>query len=63
MKAFETTIAESADSLAGPWRRPHQMLHAQTYDSHASIHDDATVFLSIRVLTLATIELIGRPLR
>ena len=42
MKAFETTIAESADSLAGPWRRPHQMLHAQTYDSHASIHDDAT---------------------
>jgi hypothetical protein len=42
MKAFETTIAESADSLAGPWRRPHQMLHAQIYDSHASIHDDAT---------------------
>jgi hypothetical protein len=42
MKAFKTTIAESADSLAGPWRRPHQMLHAQTYDSHASIHDDAT---------------------
>ena len=40
MKAFETTIAESADSLAGPWRRPHQMLHAQTYDSHASIHDE-----------------------
>jgi hypothetical protein len=42
MKAFETTIVEAADSLAGPWRRPHQMLHAQTYDSHASIHDDAT---------------------
>jgi len=42
MKAFETPITESADSLAGPWRRPHQMLHAQTYDSHASIHDDAT---------------------
>ena len=42
MKAFETTITEAADSLAGPWRRPHQMLHAQTYDSHASIHDDAT---------------------
>jgi hypothetical protein len=42
MKAFETIITESADSLAGPWRRPHQMLHAQTYDSHASIHDDAT---------------------
>jgi hypothetical protein len=42
MKAFETPITETADSLAGPWRRPHQMLHAQTYDSHASIHDDAT---------------------
>ena len=28
--------------LAGPWRQPKQMLHAQTYDSHASIHDDAT---------------------
>lgn len=42
MKAFDTIIAESADSLAGPWRRPHQMLHTQVYDSHASIHDDAT---------------------
>jgi hypothetical protein len=42
MKAFETIITEAADSLVGPWRRPHQMLHAQVYDSHASIHDDAT---------------------
>ena len=42
MKAFETIITETADSLAGPWRRPHQMLNAQVYDSHASIHDDAT---------------------
>lgn len=42
MKAFETAITESAESLTGPWCRPHQMLHAQTYDSHASIHDDAT---------------------
>jgi hypothetical protein len=42
MKAFETAITETPDSLTGPWRRPHQMLHAQTYDSHASIHDDAT---------------------
>src|SRR5882757_6313017 len=41
-KAFETTITESADSLAGPWRRPRQMLNAQVYDAHASIHDDAT---------------------
>lgn len=41
MKAFETIITETPDSLAGPWRRPFQMLHAQVYDSHASIHDDA----------------------
>ncbi len=41
-KAFETIITETANDLAGPWRRPHQMLHAQVYDSHASIHDDAT---------------------
>jgi len=40
--AFETEIAERDSSLFGPWRRPAQMLHAQTYDSHASIHDDAT---------------------
>ena len=42
MKAFDTIITQSADSIAGPWRRPHQMLHGQVYDSHASIHDDAT---------------------
>lgn len=42
MKAFDTVIAASAEAIAGPWRRPHQMLHAQVYDSHASIHDDAT---------------------
>jgi hypothetical protein len=42
MKAFETSITEDQGSLAGPWRRPHQMLNAQVYDSHASIHDDAT---------------------
>jgi len=41
-KAFETIITETPDSLVGPWRQPHQMLHAQVYDSHASIHDDAT---------------------
>jgi hypothetical protein len=40
--AFDTAISESGNRLAGPWRRPKQMLHAQTYDSHASIHDDAT---------------------
>ena len=46
-KAFETSIEEIAieaggSALAGPWRMPRQMLAAQSYDSHASIHDDAT---------------------
>lgn len=26
----------------GPWRAPRQLLAEQTYDAHASIHDDAT---------------------
>jgi len=42
MQAFNVEISESHDRLTGPWRQPKQMLHAQTYDSHASIHDDAT---------------------
>lgn len=40
--AFATEITETADALIGPWRKPRQMLQAQTYDAHASIHDDAT---------------------
>ena len=40
--AFTTEVLESGELLVGPWRSPRQMLHAQTYDSHASIHDDAT---------------------
>src|SRR5712691_5625612 len=40
--AFDTAISESGNLLTGPWRQPKQMLHAQTYDAHASIHDDAT---------------------
>jgi hypothetical protein len=40
--AFTTEILENGDLLVGPWRGPKQMLQAQTYDSHASIHDDAT---------------------
>lgn len=40
--AFETEISETAEALIGPWRQPRQMLQAQTYDAHASIHDDAT---------------------
>src|SRR5690242_18897673 len=42
MKAFDTEISESNGLLTGPWRKPKQMLHAQTDDSHSSIHDDAT---------------------
>jgi hypothetical protein len=42
MKAFDTEIAESNGTLTGPWRQPKQMLNAQVYESHASIHDDAT---------------------
>jgi len=41
-KAFETEIAENDGVLIGPWRRPKQMLAAQVYDDHVSIHDDAT---------------------
>jgi acyl dehydratase len=40
--AFRTELAERDNLLVGPWRSPKQMLHAQVYDSHASIHDDAT---------------------
>src|SRR5437870_13348850 len=40
--AFTTEILESGNLLTGPWRSPKQMLNAQVYDSHASIHDDAT---------------------
>src|SRR5688572_25550629 len=39
---FETPIEPAGDALAGPWRTPRQMLAAQSYDSHTSIHDDAT---------------------
>jgi hypothetical protein len=41
-KAFDAVMTETSDRLIGPWRQPHQMLHAQVYDKHASIHDDAT---------------------
>jgi hypothetical protein len=39
---FNTVIEHSGDIIAGPWRMPRQMLATQQYDSHASIHDDAT---------------------
>jgi hypothetical protein len=39
---FDTVIESADETLAGPWRMPRQMLASQSYDSHASIHDDAT---------------------
>jgi hypothetical protein len=41
-EAFDTQITETEGTLVGPWRQPRQMLQAQVYDTHASIHDDAT---------------------
>jgi hypothetical protein len=40
--AFETSIRDDGGTLSGPLRSPRQMLAAQEYDAHASIHDDAT---------------------
>ena len=37
MQAFPTPL-----TLTGPWRSPRQLLADQTYDGHASVHDDAT---------------------
>jgi hypothetical protein len=42
MAAFDTVIAEKDGVLSGPLRAPKQMLAAQEYDGHTSIHDDAT---------------------
>jgi hypothetical protein len=39
---FDTKIEDNGDALVGPLRGPRQMLAAQEYDSHSSIHDDAT---------------------
>ncbi len=41
-RAFDTELEAIGQVLAGPWRAPRQMLHHQSYDDHASIHDDAT---------------------
>jgi hypothetical protein len=41
-KTFDTPITEAGDVLVGPWRTPQQMLAAQQYDEHTSIHDDST---------------------
>ena len=44
MKAdgFDTLIEDLGEQIAGPWRKPRQMLQAQVYGGHASIHDAAT---------------------
>ncbi|MGH8187010.1 MAG: hypothetical protein ACREUC_10635, partial [Steroidobacteraceae bacterium] len=39
---FATPIQDSGDAVIGPLRVPRQMLAEQQYDSHTSIHDDAT---------------------
>lgn len=39
---FATPIQDSGDLLIGPLRSPRQLLNAQAYDNHSSIHDDAT---------------------
>jgi hypothetical protein len=41
-EAFSTPMSQEDGFLAGPWRTPLQMLSEQSYDQHASIHDDAT---------------------
>lgn len=41
-KAFATEIHDDGAVISGPLRGPRQMLQAQSYDDHASIHDDAT---------------------
>ena len=40
-RAFDTLIGDDGQTLVGPWRAPQQMLAAQVYDGHVSIHDDA----------------------
>jgi hypothetical protein len=42
LRPFDTKIEQTEAELVGPWRAPRQMLQAQSYDSHASIHDDTT---------------------
>ena len=39
---FDTPITQESGILTGTWRGPRQMLAAQEYGGHASIHDDAT---------------------
>ncbi|MEH6757406.1 MAG: hypothetical protein V7676_07845 [Parasphingorhabdus sp.] len=41
-RAFATAIERGSDRLHGPWRSPRNLLQAQTYGGHASVHDDET---------------------
>ncbi|MGE0828647.1 MAG: hypothetical protein AB7O04_04765 [Hyphomonadaceae bacterium] len=41
-KHFQTPLQENEGVLEGPWRHPRNILNEQTYDGHASIHDDET---------------------
>ena len=41
-EAFTTPIDRKGNRLEGPWRMPRNLLQAQTYGGHASVHDDAT---------------------
>ena len=54
---FETSVSRVAEGdvtrLEGPWRAPAQMLADQSYDGHASVHDDATA---------ASLGLTGAPI-
>jgi hypothetical protein len=40
-RAFDTQLESIGQVLAGPWRKPFNMLLDQTYDGHVSLHDDA----------------------
>lgn len=42
MTGFATEIDRQGDTLSGPFRRPRQMLSAQSVSGNASIHDDGT---------------------
>ena len=40
-RAFDVQLESIGQVLAGPWRRPVNMLLEQSYDNHLSLHDDA----------------------
>jgi len=40
-RAFDTPLETIGQVLAGPWRKPVNMLLEQKYDNHLSLHDDA----------------------